>query len=189
MRIISANDRLTGLANRILFESRLKLARARMRRNFRPFAVLYLDFDGFRAINDSLGHAAGDDLLRQFSHRLQSAFRPCDTLARFTGDDFAILIEDLVAEEDAKRAARKVIDFLAIPFQLSGHVITLHVSIGIASNAPGQALSAETLMQQADAAMHDAKLRSGSFYRTYPDLLTRLASASTEDEALIMAAE
>lgn len=175
-------DPLTGLANRTLFESRLAMARARMKRNNRAFAVLHVDIDGFKPINDALGHAAGDDLLRQFSHRLKSAFRPYDTLARFAGDDFAILVEELTDPAAAEMVARKIIELLAIPFQSYHRPVSLQASIGIAACAAGQEISGKTLMKQADAAMHDAKLTPGSFYRTFSGLLTNLAQASAEDE-------
>ncbi len=186
--IMRANyDPLTGLTNRTLFESRLAMARARMRRNNRAFALLYLDIDGFKPINDALGHSAGDDLLRQFAHRLKSAFRPYDTIARFTGDDFAVLVEDLASATNGEIVAKKIIDLLATPFQFYDQAISLQVSIGIASCAPGQEIGSKTLMRQADAAMHDAKLTTGNFYRTFAGLLTHLTRPDDEDEDLIAA--
>ncbi len=181
--ILRANyDGLTGLANRTLFESRVDMARARMRRNGRAFAVLYLDIDGFKPINDALGHSAGDDLLRQFSHRLKSAFRPYDTLARFAGDDFAVLVEDLADIGAAETIAKKIIELLKIPFQFYDRTISLEASMGIATCAAGQEIGRNTLMKQADAAMHDAKLTPGTFYRTFSGLLTNLSTGSADDE-------
>jgi len=178
-------DPLTGLANRTLFESRVDMARARMKRNGRAFAVLYLNIDGFKPINEALGHAVGDDLLRQFSHRLKSAFRPYDTLARFAGDDFAILVEDLSNIAAAETVARKIIDLLAIPFQFYDRTVSLQASIGIATCAAGQEIGRTTMMKQADAAMHDAKNTPGSLYRTFAGLLNNLAlSSAVEDERL-----
>jgi diguanylate cyclase (GGDEF)-like protein len=189
MRIISANDPLTGLANRVLFESRLKLAKARMQRSGRALAVLFLDFDDFKQVNNKLGYDAGDDLLRQFSWRLLAAFRPQDTIARFGGDDFAILVEDLASPAFAELAARKIIGLLAAPFQLCGQAFKPEISIGITTCVHGQHFAGETLLQQADAAMHDAKLQPGSFYRTFHGLLSHLAQASAEDEMLAIARE
>jgi len=188
--IMRANyDPLTGLANRTLFESRLDMARARMKRNNRAFAILYLDLDGFKAVNDQLGHSGGDDLLRQFAHRLKSAFRPYDTIARLCGDDFAILAEDLANPEAAEVIARKVITLLASPFLFHERDISINVSIGIAVCAPGQEITRNTLMKQADAAMHDAKLTPGSFYRTFSSLLTNLTLGSADEEEAIIIAD
>lgn len=181
--IMRANyDPLTGLANRTLFESRLDMARARMKRNNRTFALLYLDLDGFRAINDELGHFAGDDLLRQFAHRLKSAFRPYDTISRLCGDDFAILAEDLATQAAAEIVATKIINLLASPFHFHARDISINISIGISVCAAGQELSSKTMMKQADAAMHDAKLTPGSVYRTFSGLLSNLAQGSLMEE-------
>jgi diguanylate cyclase (GGDEF)-like protein len=177
-------DPLTGLANRTLFESRVDMARARMKRNGRAFAVLYLDIDGFKPLNDSLGHAVGDDLLRQFGQRLKSAFRPYDTLARFAGDDFAILVEDLADIGSAEIVAKKTIELLVIPFQFYERTVSLQASIGVATCAAGQEISRKTLMKQADAAMHDAKLTPGTLYRTFAGLLNDLALGSADEDRL-----
>lgn len=182
-------DPLTGLANRVLFESRLEIARARMKRNGRAYAVLYVDIDGFKPVNDMLGHSAGDDLLRQFSHRLKSAFRPYDTLARFAGDDFAILVEELPDIAAGEAVARKIIGLLAVPFQSYDRAISLAASIGVATCAAGQEIGGKMLMKQAEAAMHDAKLTAGSFYCTFSGLLHNLAVGSAEEEDLINTAE
>ncbi len=182
-------DPLTGLANRTLFESRLDLARARMKRNGRAFAVLLLDIDRFKPINGALGHSAGDDLLRQLSHRLKSAFRPYDTIARFSGDDFAILVEDLSATVDSEIVAKKIISLLQTPFQFYDRALSLEMSIGIANCAAGQEITSKTLLKQADAAMHDAKLTAGNFYRSFAGLLHNLALESADDEDLMNTAE
>ncbi len=188
--IMRANyDPLTGLANPTLFESRLDMAKARMKRNDRTFAVLYLDLDGFKAVNDALGHSGGDDLLRQFADRLKSAFRPYDTIARLCGDDFAILAEDLADPNAAEVIARKVIALLASPFTFHEREISVNISIGIATCAPGQEITTKALMKQADAAMHDAKLTPGSFYQTYVTLLSHLTHTGVGAEEVITTAE
>jgi diguanylate cyclase (GGDEF)-like protein len=188
--IMRANyDPLTGLANRTLFQSRLDMARARMKRNDRAFAVLYLDLDSFKTVNEELGLTGADDLLRQFANRLKSAFRPYDTIARLAGDDFVILAEDLANSSAAEVVARKVIGLLDSPFNFHERDISIGVSIGIAICAPGQEITNKTLMKQADAAMHDAKLTPGSFYRTFCSLLSNLAIGSEVEEEAIVTAE
>jgi diguanylate cyclase len=174
-------DKLTGLADRLLFESRLDMAKARIRRNGRSLAVLLLDIDGFKPINDALGHFAGDELLKQFAQRLKRAFRSYDTLARLKDDNFAILVEDLPALADSEIIARKIITLLESPFQFYDRTIILNASIGIATCTAGQEINCKTLMKQADAAMHDAKRTLGSFFQTFTGLLAHLAEASAAE--------
>ncbi len=176
-------DPLTGLADRILFKSRLDMARARLRRGGgRAFAVLHLDLDGFHAVNEALGKAGADTILRQVAERLKSAFRAQDTLARFEGDDFMLLAENLAAARDSREVAAKIIALLAAPFRAGGRAFTLTMSIGVAVCAPGEDLTASELLHQAEAAMHDAKLVAGNSCRHFRDLLDRLASDSLLEE-------
>jgi len=151
------HDPLTRLPNRNLFLDLVKrsFARAR-RREDDAFAVLFLDLDDFKAVNDGLGHAAGDELLLQVARRLQLCLRAGDTLARQGGDEFTILLEDLQAPDDAQRVARRIHEAMAAPFEISGQEVFATVSIGVALSAPGQT-RAEDLLLDADTAMYRAK--------------------------------
>ena len=175
-------DPLTGLGDRVLFKSRLDMARARLRRSGRPFAVLHLDLDGFRAVNETLGKTGADAILRQVAERLKSSFRAQDTLARFEGDDFMLLAENLASTGDTQAVAAKIIDLLAAPFRADGRAFTLTASIGVAVCAAGQDFTAGELLYQAEAAMHDAKLTAGTSCRHFRDLLDKLAFASLAEE-------
>jgi diguanylate cyclase (GGDEF)-like protein len=183
----SNRDLLTGLVNRTLFESRVGMARARAKRTRRPFALLHLDLDGFGMINKALGTAGADDVLRQFSMRLRAAFPERHTIARFCGDDFFILAEGLSDVSEAEQLAQRVIDLMDVPFNYAGHEVEAQVSIGITTFSPGQETGWRELLQQADAAMHDAKLYPGNFFRSFAGLLSHLAAWSTMEEELILA--
>src|SRR4051794_26898989 len=148
------HDSLTGLPNRALFLDRLELAHARAKRSGRPIAVLFMDLDSFKNVNDSLGHAAGDELLVLVAGRLRRWLRPSDTAARFGGDEFAVLLEDLDASNGAQIVAQRVLDSLREPFAIQGQELLVGASIGIASSAhPG----GEDLLRGADLAMYRAK--------------------------------
>ena len=129
---LSLHDPLTGLANRVLFADRLAHAVERSRRSKERVAVLFIDLDRFKSVNDSLGHAAGDELLRQAAERMRRAVRPADTIARLGGDEFTVLCEDLGAVNDAGWVADRLSDTLERPFDLFGTEMTIGVSIGIA---------------------------------------------------------
>ena len=148
------HDSLTGLPNRALFLDRLELAHARARRSGLPIAVLFMDLDAFKNVNDSLGHAAGDELLVLVAGRLRRCLRPADTAARFGGDEFAVLLEDLDAPAAAATVAQRVLDALRAPFLIQGQEVLVGASIGIASSAhPGS----DDLLRNADLAMYRAK--------------------------------
>ena len=158
------HDVLTGLANRSLFRDRLGHALARATRSRRPTAVLYLDLDDFKAVNDRLGHAAGDRLLVAVGDRLRSATRAEDTVARLGGDEFAIIVE----EHDpaaASVAAERIVAAFATPFGLEDGEIAIRGSIGIAIGADVD--DPDELLRRADIAMYAAKARGGDCYATY----------------------
>ena len=129
---LTLHDPLTGLANRVLFADRLAHAVERSRRSKERVAVLFIDLDRFKGVNDSLGHAAGDELLRQAGERMRRAVRPADTIARLGGDEFTVLCEDLGAVNDAGWVADRLSDTLERPFDLFGNEMSIGVSIGIA---------------------------------------------------------
>jgi diguanylate cyclase (GGDEF)-like protein/PAS domain S-box-containing protein len=155
------HDPLTGLPNRALFLDRTSLALARKsRRRDQGCAVLFLDLDRFKDINDSLGHAAGDDLLMEFSVRLSSALRPQDTAARLGGDEFAVLIENIISMADIEVVAGRILRHMDRPFDVDGHTIYVPVSIGAAMAGPDHA-TPEMLIRDADFAMYRAKQNGG----------------------------
>ena len=157
LRYQAFHDGLTGLANRDLFLDRLEHALAR--RDVAPgLAVLFLDLDEFKLVNDSLGHDAGDALLREVSARLVGEIRASDTAARLGGDEFAVLFEDPADEAQACELAQRLMTVLAAPFELAGSTLTMRASIGIAAPpAVGLATSGLELLRNADIAMYVAK--------------------------------
>ena len=150
------HDALTGLPNRQLFQDRLRQALAQARRNDRQVAVIYADVDRFKQINDTLGHATGDALLRQIAARLGACVRSSDTLARLGGDEFTLVLTDLHEPADAMRVASAAIEAMREPFQVEGRELFASLSLGI-SLFPDDAGSGEALMVNADVAMYRAK--------------------------------
>ncbi len=161
------HDALTGLPNRALFMDHLKLAIARSRRNTTTkFAVLYLDLDRFKVINDSLGHTIGDQLLVGIADRLKKNLRPGDTVARLGGDEFTVLVEDITDETESVQVAERVQQELSIPFNLSGREVFTTVSMGIAPSAVGYE-RAEDILRDADTAMYRAKSLGKARYEIF----------------------
>jgi diguanylate cyclase (GGDEF)-like protein len=152
-------DPLTGLPNRALFHDRLSLALERRRRSQASLAVLFLDVDNFKEINDSLGHAAGDGVLKGLADRLKTMLRPMDTIARHGGDEFTLLFEDLSGEREVVLIAERISEAASLPIPLEQGATTVTVSIGVAMVSDPD-LSAEEVLREADAAMYRAK-RSG----------------------------
>jgi diguanylate cyclase (GGDEF)-like protein/PAS domain S-box-containing protein len=151
------HDALTGLPNRALYMDHLRKAVARWkRREHGAFAVLFLDLDGFKGINDNLGHLAGDQLLVEFTQRLLSNVRPGDTFARLGGDEFSILLDDLNDLNEALVAVKRIQHTLKDPFRLSGRELTVTASIGVALSVP-EYVDPEEILRHADAAMYRAK--------------------------------
>jgi diguanylate cyclase (GGDEF)-like protein/PAS domain S-box-containing protein len=157
LRHAALYDPLTGLPNRTLFLDRLRVTMARASRHAdHRFAVLFLDLDGFKLVNDSLGHLLGDALLSSVAERISADLRPSDTASRFGGDEFAILLDDITAPHNPVAVAERLQDRLARPFHVSGHEIFVTASIGIASSSTGYQ-SAEDVLRDADTAMYRAK--------------------------------
>jgi diguanylate cyclase (GGDEF)-like protein len=155
------HDPLTGLPNRVLFLDRLGVALDRSRRASTSVAVLFLDVDQFKLINDSLGHSAGDQLLIGLAHRLQDTLRPMDTMARFGGDEFTLLFEDLRGEHEAILVAERISAAASAPITLDGGEVSITVSIGI-TVAADPANATHDLIREADSAMYRAKQQGGA---------------------------
>ncbi len=161
LRYQAFHDPLTGLANRALFTDRLRHCIELHRRDLRPLSLLYCDLDGFKAVNDLLGHEAGDQVLRAAAERLRAVTRPGDTVARMGGDEFAILIED---GGDAVTVAARILDALSQPASVGFDTVPLAASIGIAElTATDQPTMPAALLQHADAAMYHAKRNGKGF--------------------------
>jgi diguanylate cyclase (GGDEF)-like protein/PAS domain S-box-containing protein len=150
------HDTLTGLPNRALFYDRLSRAIARGARSGQRYAVMLMDMDGFKLVNDSLGHLVGDELLVQFARRVESCLRPGDTLARLGGDEFTILLEDIKHSADAVRVAERIHEQMAHPFRLAGNEVFSSTSIGITFSSPTHQEPSHAL-RDADTAMYRAK--------------------------------
>ncbi|HET7670544.1 MAG TPA: diguanylate cyclase [Burkholderiales bacterium] len=161
------SDPLTHLANRALLSDRLRLALARTRRHGTPVAVLYLDIDRFKDINDRFGHAAGDTLLQDFAARLRTSVRATDTVARFGGDEFVILLEDVKERGHALRIADKVVQEARRPLRLAQHEIVATVSVGVAYSEAS--LDPDELLKRADAALYEAKAAGRNGYKVSED--------------------
>ena len=157
------HDLLTQLPNRALFKDRLSVALTQAQRSGRLVAVLFIDLDRFKLINDSLGHAEGDELLKGVANRLQGCVRRSDTLARLGGDEFTILLPDLSDPEDAALISQKVIDELRRPLTVGGQEVRATASIGIALY-PNDGSEAESLVKHADIAMYHVKTAGKNAY-------------------------
>ena len=176
-------DILTGLPNRALFYTTLKKTLAQAGEGGAAVAILFVDIDYFKTVNDSLGHAIGDDLLAQFSNRLVGCVRIRDTVGRLSGDEFAlILVQD--RQQDAALVANKIRDMLRAPFDLQGHEVAVTASIGIAVY-PGDSLDPDALIRYADTAMYRAKQGGRDTYRFFQAQMNVEASARLELEAAL----
>ncbi len=168
------HDALTGLANRALFSDRLEHALSRSRRQRFDVAVLFLDLDDFKDVNDTLGHAAGDELLATVARRLGETVRPGDTVARLGGDEFAVLLEDVAGVRDVYQVAERTRAALEESITVRGREVFVRCSIGIATGRADHA-DAQELLRNADIAMYTAKARGGSGYALFePGMRTTL---------------
>jgi diguanylate cyclase (GGDEF)-like protein len=158
------------LPNRVLFLQHLDGAIARGRRKKSTLSLLFLDLDNFKAVNDSYGHAAGDEVLMLVADRLRGAVRASDFVARLGGDEFTVLCENVTDGQEAAAVARRIIDGLSAPFVVKGFEVSQSVSIGIAV-VPGESATAEMLLQRADAAMYRSKAEPGAAMHFWSDEL------------------
>ncbi|GBL46822.1 adenylate cyclase [Sulfuriferula multivorans] len=161
---LALHDPLTGLPNRRLLMDRLSLAIAHAHRNQSTMAVMYLDLDGFKLINDTLGHDAGDTLLQMVADRLVAAVRQEDTVSRLGGDEFVIGLSELSHADDAVNMVLKVIQALAQPYNIQGRNVSMTASVGIGIY-PTHGVEVETLMKSADTALYEAKRTGKNTYR------------------------
>ena len=157
-------DHLTGLVNRTLFRDRLVQAMARSKRLQQPLGVMLLDLDRFKAVNDTMGHSVGDQLLKGVADRLQACIREVDTVARMGGDEFTIILEGLSSDSDISIVAQRITNSLAEPFQMKDRTASIGVSIGI-TVYPSDDHEIDELLKHADAAMYRAKQQGGSSFQ------------------------
>ncbi len=169
---LATRDYLTGLPNRLLFTDRLRLALARAARDNTRLALLFVDLDQFKNINDTLGHLTGDQLLIEAAARLSAVVRGADSVGRFGGDEFLLMLEGLGAVGDAGAPAQKLVEALAAPFDCNGHVMKVSCSIGI-SVYPDDARNEEDLLRNADLAMYAAKDAGRNGYRFFTASMNR----------------
>ena len=179
-------DALSGIPNRVLFRDRLEGAIQRAERSNYAVALLFLDFDGFKKVNDSYGHAAGDLLIAIIARRLAACMRKTDSVARLGGDEFTVVLEDLHSIADIVNVARKILHTIARPFPIAGNQILLGCSIGIAQY-PEAGRTVDTLLKNADMAMYQAKRVPGSAYRFYTEKMNAEAinQQHLEDELAV----
>jgi len=173
------SDELTGLPNRALFLDRLNQAISHAHRNLGRFALLFLDLDGFKKVNDRYGHQVGDLVLKEAARRLVACVRDTDTVARVGGDEFTIILEDLRHWEEPAVVARKLVERFSIPFDTGDSKSTVGVSIG-ASIYPDDAYDADQLIACADSAMYAAKEAGKNGYRYWSQCARRVAGGRTD---------
>jgi len=181
MSHLAHHDKLTGLPNRALLQTQLDEGIRQARTHQSSIAVMFLDLDNFKIVNDSLGHAAGDQILVGFAERLRKLLRPGDVLGRFGGDEFVVLLENVSTVDDARPVAERLLDDLRSPLRVGDKTVFLTVSVGIAVSNKGRD-SSEVLLRNADAAMYQAKDRGRSRIEVYDDGLPERAAARLQLE-------
>ena len=181
------HDSLTGLPNRALLSDRLDRAMLAAQRSERRLAVMFIDLDRFKMINDSLGHMTGDSLLKEVASRLCRAVRASDTVARLGGDEFVVLVPGIRTLEEVTQVAEKIIDALALPFPLDGHTLHITPSIGICVY-PDDGEDVDTLMRHADAAMYHAKASGRNNYQFFTQVMNQAAAQHFELESSLRSA-
>ena len=177
---VAHHDALTGVPTRNLFHDRLKQSMARANRNRHKSAILMIDLDHFKKINDRLGHHAGDELLVEVAKRLKASVRASDTVARMGGDEFVVLLDEVGSTVDAELVAAKLLELLQTPLDVDGEVIIPSASVGICLY-PDDGANSDALLKNADAAMYQAKQRGRNNFHTFTE---DLAKASSRRRAL-----
>ncbi|MBE0477866.1 diguanylate cyclase [Candidatus Aerophobetes bacterium] len=167
------HDPLTDLPNRLLFNDRLHLAIAHAERRQEKLAVMMLDLDNFKEVNDRLGHRMGDRLLQSIANRLKGFLRKSDTVARVGGDEFLIILSDIKKEEDAVKSAQKILKTFTEPFEIREHRFNITTSVGF-SIYPTDSKDADTLLRYADIAMYQVKRRGRNNYQRYDPALNTI---------------
>ncbi len=180
-RDLAHHDNLTNLPNRLLFSDRMQMAMQQAERQTSQFAIMFLDLDKFKQVNDTLGHNTGDELLIQISKRIQTCLRRTDTLARFGGDEFVILLTDIDKNISVSCICRRIIEEISKPMFLNHHELHVTASIGIA-NYPDNGKDVEELLKKADAAMYQAKQSGKNQFCFYNTELNRIAGEKMELE-------
>jgi diguanylate cyclase (GGDEF)-like protein len=181
---LALHDPLTGLPNRALFLDRLTLALDRARRTDTQVAVLFLDVDHFKQINDKLGHAAGDRLLKELAGRLCSMLRPMDTVARFGGDEFTFLFEELSSEREVLLITERIVHAASVPIRVCEAETTVTVSVGI-TTVDDPSIGAESVIREADIAMYRAKELGRARYELFDDASRQRATERVELESAL----
>jgi diguanylate cyclase (GGDEF)-like protein/PAS domain S-box-containing protein len=174
LNFLAYYDALTQLPNRPLLADRLRAALARSQRSGMSVAVLYLDLDDFKNVNDTLGHELGDLLLREMAHRLSKVIRATDTVARLGGDEFIVVVDDITDAQQAAQVAAKLLEVVRAPFELSGLELRMNASIGIGLS-PEHGETGEDLLRAADTAMYRAKHQGGGNFEFFSSELTEQA--------------
>ncbi|MEO6325711.1 MAG: GGDEF domain-containing protein, partial [Thermoanaerobaculia bacterium] len=168
MRYQAFHDPMTGLPNRSFLDRRATEVLAHAQKQGSPFAILFLDLDGFKKVNDSLGHASGDRLLQLVASRFRAALRDDDTLARIGGDEFAMLVESFEQRSGMTEIAARIVEAVREPFMIDGQPQTVGVSIGIALH-PDDGTDVKTILRAADHAMYTAKVAGGNAFRFHSE--------------------
>ena len=173
---LAYHDSLTGLGNRLLFKEQLEEALAESSGSPQPLAVLFIDLDGFKAVNDTVGHSVGDKLLKSVASRLRDILHPTDRIARLGGDEFAILQTSGTQPASASVLAQQIIDIVSAPCSIDGHDVTVGASVGIAIGQPG-AIDSDNFLKSADLAMYSAKSDGRGTYRMFDPEMDSIAQA------------
>jgi len=181
---LALNDPLTGLANRRLLTDRMSMALVHARRNKSAMAVVYLDLDGFKQINDTFGHDAGDILLKTVAGRLAATVREEDTVARLGGDEFIVVLWHVSGNDVAATVASKVIEAVSQPYEIGGHTVSITISAGVGVY-PVHGEDADTLMKSADLALYEAKRAGKNVFRVSERTGASAAARSQPDPLAI----
>jgi diguanylate cyclase (GGDEF)-like protein len=171
-RHMAQHDSLTGLATRMVFQDRLSVALENARRHHTELALLMLDLDNFKNINDTLGHLSGDEVLRITAERIVGAVRKSDTVARMGGDEFMVLLSDLHVPDDAESVAAKIVAALSVPIPVAGGEAPVSVSAGVCTVSSGK-IDADTLLKNVDIALYRAKALGRNCFQSYTPELAR----------------